>query len=81
MSPSTPPHPALDRAYLADLRCALHGAVYPARPRQLAVHARAKRAPEAVVQALAALPDHPIVGPNQVCMILFGRYAQTEAGP
>ncbi|MGW0662911.1 DUF2795 domain-containing protein [Streptodolium elevatio] len=71
----------MDRTQLGALRHALHGAMYPARPSQLAAHARARHASEAVVRALAALPDRPIVGPDQVCMTLIGRFAQNECGP
>lgn len=65
----------------ADLHIALTGAVYPARPSELLAHARGNDAHELLLAALALLPDSPIVGPDQVCMAVFGRHAQTEGSP
>ncbi|MEU8137899.1 DUF2795 domain-containing protein [Streptodolium elevatio] len=78
---ATPPRPALDLVDLSELRRVLHGAAFPARPAQLAAHAQARRAGDAVVRALAALPDHPIVGPNQVCAALGHHHGPVQTGP
>ncbi|WP_331772595.1 DUF2795 domain-containing protein (plasmid) [Embleya sp. NBC_00888] len=64
-----------------EIHCALRGATYPARPGGLIAYARANHAPPSVLRVLATLPDHPIVGPNQVCMALFGRHRETQPGP
>lgn len=64
-----------------DLHIALAGISYPARPSELADYARQRNADEQLVARLAALPDMPIVGPNQVCMAVFGRHAQIQGNP
>lgn len=60
---------------------ALRGAVYPARPRDLAERARGNAARPVLVAALLALPDQPVCGPNQVCAALLGPHVKDHSGP
>ncbi|WP_436778362.1 DUF2795 domain-containing protein [Yinghuangia sp. YIM S09857] len=60
---------------------ALAGARYPARPADLAAHARNRGAAPHLVAALAALPDRPICGPNQVSAAIAGPHAKNHPGP
>jgi hypothetical protein len=64
-----------------DVECALAGVSYPARRDDLVAWARNNHAATMILDALATLPNTPFVGPNQVCMALFGRHAQVECGP
>lgn len=64
-----------------EVRRALRGATRSVRPGCLNGYARADRAPPSVLRVLDAPPDHPIVGPVQVCLALFGRHRETRPGP
>lgn len=64
--------PGSEAVSVADLDVALAGAVYPARPADLAALAVRNHAAPRLAEALAALPDHPIVGPNQVRVTILG---------
>ncbi|MGA4545320.1 DUF2795 domain-containing protein [Uniformispora flossi] len=65
------PHGSADLT-AADLHDALIGAVYPARPAELAALAVRNHAAPRLAEALAALPDRPIVGPNQLRVTILG---------
>ncbi|MFF7245585.1 DUF2795 domain-containing protein [Embleya sp. NPDC008237] len=62
------------------LQCALFGVRFPARPEALSAAATNNGAAVWVTRALAALPERPYEGPNQVCMALCGRHAGMDPG-
>ncbi|MFI6985513.1 DUF2795 domain-containing protein [Embleya sp. NPDC050154] len=62
------------------LQCALFGVRFPARPEALTAAATVNGAEVRVTRALAALPERPYEGPNQVCMALCGRQAGMDRG-
>lgn len=66
---------------LGEVHGALAGAVYPARPADLAALAFRNHADVRIVRAIAQLPDRPVVGPNQVCGTLLGRFFHTPQSP
>ncbi|MGC0417125.1 DUF2795 domain-containing protein [Embleya sp. AB8] len=62
------------------LQCALFGVRFPARPEALVAAATVNGAAVWVTRALAALPERPYEGPNQVCMALCGRHGGIDPG-
>ncbi|MDI2130704.1 DUF2795 domain-containing protein [Yinghuangia seranimata] len=60
---------------------ALAGAGYPAWPAELAECARRNHACGSVVRALETLPAAPLVGPDQVRMVLLHRHGHTQPNP